>query len=159
MTGVLTHYHSVVHRFNHYTTRTPPSINIVFVGTQLNVKTVLFQTIQFSLSHLFAPCLNVKWFYLIHRQDPIRYYYSGPEWTWERWHWRSTPHSLKLHHCSVSYSGHSLGGWSLIPQQRCSWCILQPKPTELFFFFFFFNWKEKKLNFQYFNHFTFFFIT
>ena len=25
-------------------------------------------------------------------------YQSGPEWTWERWQWRSTPHSPKLQH-------------------------------------------------------------
>ena len=33
-----------------------------FVYTQLNDKTVLFQTVQFSISHLFALCLNVKKF-------------------------------------------------------------------------------------------------
>ena len=38
-----------------------------FVYTQLNDQTVLFQTIQFSLSHLFALSLNVKPFYLTHR--------------------------------------------------------------------------------------------
>ena len=26
------------------------------------------------------------------------YYHSGPEWTWERWQWRGTPHSPKLQH-------------------------------------------------------------
>ena len=35
-----------------------------FVYTQLNVKTVLLQTIQFSMSHLFALSLNIKQFYL-----------------------------------------------------------------------------------------------
>ena len=30
-----------------------------FVYTQLNVQTVLFQTIQFSMNHLFAHSLNV----------------------------------------------------------------------------------------------------
>ncbi len=34
-----------------------------FVYTQLNDETVLFQTIKFSVSHLFALCLNVKQFY------------------------------------------------------------------------------------------------
>ena len=37
-----------------------------FVYTQLNGQTVLFQTIQFSISHLHALSLNVKQFYLIH---------------------------------------------------------------------------------------------
>ena len=36
-----------------------------FVYTQLNDQTILFQAIQFSIIHLFAPCLNVKQFYLI----------------------------------------------------------------------------------------------
>ena len=31
-----------------------------FVHTQLNDQTVLFQTIQFSISHSFVPGLNVK---------------------------------------------------------------------------------------------------
>ena len=35
-----------------------------FVYTQLNDQTVLFQTIQFSMSHLFPLSLNAKEFYL-----------------------------------------------------------------------------------------------
>ena len=38
-----------------------------FVYTQLNDQTVLFQTTQFSTSHLFALSLNIKQFYLTHR--------------------------------------------------------------------------------------------
>ena len=38
-----------------------------YVYTQFNDQTGLFQTIQFSISHLFALSLNVKQFYLIHR--------------------------------------------------------------------------------------------
>ena len=34
-----------------------------FVYTQLNNQTVLFQTIQFSINHLFALSLNIKQFY------------------------------------------------------------------------------------------------
>ena len=37
-----------------------------FVYTQLNDQIVLFQTIQFSISHLFALGLNVKHVYLTH---------------------------------------------------------------------------------------------
>ena len=37
-----------------------------FVYTQLNGQKVLFQAIQFSISHLFAHSLNVKQFYLTH---------------------------------------------------------------------------------------------
>ena len=35
-------------------------LNISHLFTQLNYQTVLFQTIQFSISHLFAHSLNVK---------------------------------------------------------------------------------------------------
>ena len=38
-----------------------------FIYTQLKEQTVLFQTIQFSVSDLFALSLNVKQFYLTHR--------------------------------------------------------------------------------------------
>ena len=37
-----------------------------FKYTQLNDQTVLFQIIQFNISHLFAFSLNVKVFYLTH---------------------------------------------------------------------------------------------
>ena len=29
----------------------------------------------------------------------FRCYHSEPEWTWEQWQWRGTPHSPKLQHC------------------------------------------------------------
>ena len=38
-----------------------------FVYTQLNNQTVLFQKIQFNVSHFFAQSLNVKQFYFTHR--------------------------------------------------------------------------------------------
>ena len=60
-------------------------LNISHLFTQLNDQTVLFQIIQFSLSHLFTLCLNVKHFYLTHRYDPFRCCHYEPEWTWERW--------------------------------------------------------------------------
>ena len=46
---------------------------------------------QFSLVH----CLVL--FKLIDRTS-IRFYHSRPEWTWERWQWNGSPHSLKLQH-------------------------------------------------------------
>ena len=60
----------------------------------------------------------------------------GPEWTWERWQWRVTPHSPKLQHCwnltirlfSVIFRTLVRGG-GLTPLQRCSQCILQPQLT------------------------------
>ena len=39
----------------------------LFIYTQLDDQTVLFSTIQFSISHLFAHSLNVKQFHLTHR--------------------------------------------------------------------------------------------
>ena len=33
----------------------------------------------------------------------MRCYHAGPEWTWERWQWRGTPHSPKpLHHWNLT---------------------------------------------------------
>ena len=42
------------------------------LGKQLNDLTVLYQTIQFSLSNLFAHSFNVKKFYLTHRLLSLR---------------------------------------------------------------------------------------
>ena len=39
----------------------------LFVYTQLNDQTVLFQAIRFGVSHLFVHSLNVKQFYLTHK--------------------------------------------------------------------------------------------
>ena len=39
----------------------------LFIYTQLTDQTVIFLTIQLSISHLFAHSLNVKQFYLTHR--------------------------------------------------------------------------------------------
>ena len=110
-----------------------------FIYTQLNDQTVLFQAIQFSISHLFARCLNAKQFYLTHRKDPIRCYHSGPEWTWEQWQWRVTPHSPKLqHYCNLtirlfSFISRTLVGCrGLTPLQKCSRYILQRQPSWLF---------------------------
>ena len=74
------------------------SITNYSIKHQLFNQTVLFQTIQFSISHFFAFSLNAKQFYLTYRRDPLRCYHSGPEWTWGRWQWRRTPHSPKLQH-------------------------------------------------------------
>ena len=70
-----------------------------FVHTQLNDQTVLYQTIQFSISHyLFALSLNVKQFYLTHRLNSFRCYHSGLGWTRKQWQWRGILHSPKLQH-------------------------------------------------------------
>ena len=84
-----------------------------FVYPHSNDQTV--QTIQFSLSHLYALSLNVKQFNLdyINLYDYIRCYHSGPGSTWERWQWRVTLHSQSSSitrgspsDCSVTYPGH-----------------------------------------------------
>ena len=61
----------------------------LFVYTQLNDQTVLFQT-----NHLFALSSNVKQIYLTH----IRCYHSGPERTWEQWQCRGTLHPPNPQH-------------------------------------------------------------
>ena len=54
------------------------------------IQTVLMETIKFSISMQLV---------LFNRYyGPIRCYHSGPEWTWEQWQWRGTPHSPKLQH-------------------------------------------------------------
>ena len=75
-------------------------------------QTVLIQTIQFSISHLFALSLNVKQFYLTHGWDPIRCYDSGPEWTQEQWEWKSTPHSPKLKDWNLTIWLHTVTSWT-----------------------------------------------
>ena len=91
-----------------------------FVYSQLNNQTVLYLTIQFSISHLFALSFTAQLFYLIYRLDPIRCYYFKIEWTWEPWQWRSTPYSqsssvgASTSHCLI-YPGHSLGVGEMQP--------------------------------------------
>ena len=119
------------------------SISIVFVYRELNVKTVLFQTIQFSINTVsmskkvlfqtiqfsISTQFNSTW--PIDRAL-IKCYHFWPEWTWEWWQWRGAPHSPKLqYHWNLTIrlfriiSGHSLE--VILPQS--SWCILQPQPT------------------------------
>ena len=58
----------------------------LFQAIQLSQR-ILFQTIQFSIKTQFSSIWPMD-----------RAYHSGPEWTWERWQWRSTPHPQKLQH-------------------------------------------------------------
>ena len=59
----------------------------------------------------------------------IRCYHSGPEWTWMRWQWRGTPHSLKIQHYRNLTIRLFLYHIQVI-LQRSSLCIQQPQPTE-----------------------------
>ena len=86
----------------------------LFVYIQLIVQTVLFLTIQTSIRYLFALTLNVKQFYLTHRWDPFRCYHSGPEWIWEWWQWKGTPHPLKG-------TLHIIGFFSVISKTLIAW--------------------------------------
>ena len=66
-------------------------MSIDFVYTQLNVKTVLYQTIQFSVSIQLSSISPID-------RALSGAITSGPEWTWEWWQWRGTPHSPKSQH-------------------------------------------------------------
>ena len=39
---------------------------------------------------------------MTHKKDPFLSYHSKPEWTWEQWQWRSTPHSKLQHYWSLT---------------------------------------------------------
>ena len=67
------------------------SLSIVFVHTQLNVKTILYQTIQFNISKQFSSIWPID--RILSGATK-----SGPKWNWERWQWRGTLHSTKLQH-------------------------------------------------------------
>ena len=68
-------------------------------NTELNLKTVLFQTIQNRISTRFSSI----W--------PIRCFHSMPECTWERWQRRGNPHSPRLqHYWSLTISRPLFGG-------------------------------------------------
>ena len=98
-----------------------------FVYTQLNVKTVLLQTIQFSISIDFSsiwpidrtlssaatPCQN--WPGSIGNEDVLHIPQS------------SSITEASPSDCLVSSQDTRLG--SLTPLQRCSQCILHPQPT------------------------------
>ena len=111
-----------------------------FVYTQLNDQTVLFQTNQFSISHLFGLILKC--------QTVLFDVYIGPYQELPLWgqsgHGSNgnegvlcIPQSCSITwasalDCLVSYLGHSFGGGGcLTPVNRCSRCMLQPQPTGL----------------------------
>ena len=50
-----------------------------YVYSQWNVQTVLFQIIQFPISHLFEHSLYDKQFFSTHESEPIRLYHLGSE--------------------------------------------------------------------------------
>ena len=103
------------------------SISVVFVHTQLNVKTVLFQVVQFYVNMQFS----FTW--------PIDRALSGATTPKQSRPGRDGNEGV-LHicpsssitgksDCLVSYPGWVGLGEVLPPRQRCSWCILQPQPT------------------------------
>ena len=105
-----------------------------FIYTQLKDQTVLFQTTQFSRSHLFAFSLNVKqFFWAIDRTqsgattpDQSRSGYKGNERVLHILQ-SSSITGTSLSDCLVSYSL----GRGVTSLQRCSLCILQPQLTWL----------------------------
>ena len=111
------------------------SIRQALAYTQLNSIRVLFLTIQFSISHLFADLLNAKQFYLTHRYDPIRCYQSESEWIWEQFKWRGTSYALELHTCILIIKlscviRRTFVSRGLTPLQRWIWRILDLKQTD-----------------------------
>ena len=104
------------------------SISIVFVYTQLNVKTVLFQIIQFSIGTQFSSIWPIdRTLSSATTPDQSGTGSDGNEGVLH------IPQSSSItgtspSDCLVSYPGHSWGVGSS-PLQRCSWCILQPQPT------------------------------
>ena len=78
------------------------NLSIVFFVTPLYVKSTQFkQSVDFkcqnsSISNNSVLHKHTDYFYLTHTYDTIRYFLFGPECIWERWHWRSTPHSPTL---------------------------------------------------------------
>ena len=105
--------------------------------TQLNGQTVLFLTIQFSISYLFAHSLKVRQFYFTHRENLSGFITLG----------QSRPGSdrneglLSIPQGSrtralpsdnlISYQRHSFVVGDLTALQKCSCRILLPKPTWL----------------------------
>ena len=85
-------YNFAVHRVNHYTTK-KPNVNEV---CSLNVKTVLFQAIQFSINIQFTSIL------------PIKCYHTGPESDGYEEVLRIPQSSSLSSDSLVSYPGHSL---------------------------------------------------
>ena len=87
------------------------------VCSQLNDKTVLFQTIQFCISHLFVQSWDVKSFYLTHRIGPCQVLplrdQSRPGSDGNKGVLRISQSSCitdaSPSDCLVSYLGHSLG--------------------------------------------------
>ena len=63
---------------------------------------------------MFTLSLNVKLFYLIHWEDPIRYYHSGSECTWEQRQWRGTLHSPKFQSWSLIIRLFNVIPWTII---------------------------------------------
>ena len=94
-------------------------------------KTVLIQTIQFSISIQFSSIWPID----RTLSGAITLGQSGPgSDDNEKVHLipqSSSITGISPSDCFVSYPGHSFffGGGGLTPQQRCSRCILQPQPT------------------------------
>ena len=86
----------------------------IFVYTQLNIKTGLFQTTQFRMSTQIK-CQTVLFDPYIY--NPIRFYHSESEWTWEDWWGRNNPHSL-WHYRLFNVKSKTLVGRVVLPLRR-----------------------------------------
>ena len=60
-------------------------------------------------------CMHMHIYHVSIQQDPIKCYGSRPQWIWERWQWRSIPHSLKLqHYWNLTIRLFSVISWTLV---------------------------------------------
>ena len=91
------------------------------LSTVSMAKTVLFQTFQLSISSQFSSIWPID---------------RNQKWTWGWWQWRGMLHSLKLQYetnLSIRLfnviSRTPIGWWRLTPLQKSSRSILQPQPT------------------------------
>ena len=100
------------------------SISIVFCLHTVNVKTVLFQTIQFSISIQFSSIWPIdKTLSGVTTPDQTGPGSDGNEGLLQILQSASIT-GTSLSDCLVSYPGHSLGGGGFTPLQRSNWCIL-----------------------------------
>ena len=74
-----------------------------YVSLTIQLNIICLHTVKWSNSSISNNSILDKsfvctQFYSTHREDPIRCYHSGSEWTWEWGQWRCTPNSPKLQH-------------------------------------------------------------
>ena len=102
--------------------------------TQLHDQTVLFLTIQFSISHLIIVSLNVSFIWPTNRTlsggTTLDQNEPGNDGNERALHILQRSNITGASPCLFSIISRMLIGRILPPQQRSSQCILKPQPTE-----------------------------